>query len=112
MNHGTVEPCQDEPGGMTMYFQKAAKQTPKAKKAWLAWLKTYTPEKFLDSFLYNVENVESECAQCREKIYCDVLIGGGVPDWCTLGGDFGCDESPETDEDGCGGHMPKKRPTK
>jgi hypothetical protein len=37
------------------------------------------------------------------------MIGGGVPDWSTEKGDFGCDESPYTHEDGTGGHMPVKR---
>jgi hypothetical protein len=27
-----------------------------------------------------------------------------------LEGDFGCEQSPESDDDGVGGHMPRKRP--
>ena len=29
--------------------------------------------------------------------------------WSTGTGDFGCEQSPETDDEGTGGHMPKKR---
>jgi hypothetical protein len=95
---------------MTEYRQAPAPQTAKNKAAWLKWLKTYGTDKFLDAFLYNVENAESTCQYCGETIYVDILIGGGVPDWCTEGGDFGCENSPETTADeGCGGHMPRKR---
>jgi hypothetical protein len=79
------------------------------KAAWLKWLESYGTDKFLDMFLYNVEGASSRCAYCGERIYVDVLIGGGVPDWSTEDGDFGCWASPETCEDGVGGHMPHKR---
>jgi hypothetical protein len=85
------------------------KQTKTAKQSWLKWLQMYTAEKFLDSFLANVENAEGTCTYCGEKIYVDVLVGGGVPDWSTECGDFGCGNSPDTTDEGCGGHMPRKR---
>jgi hypothetical protein len=76
-------------------------------KAKADWLKTYGPEKFLESsFLRSVEGAESICVHCGQKIYVDVLIGGGVPDWSTEGGDFGCPDSPDTNEDGTGGMFP------
>lgn len=79
------------------------------KQQWLEWLNEYGPDKFLDVFLKTVENAESTCIHCGQKIYVDVLIGGGVPDWSTEDGDFGCEKSPESNEEGCGGHMPVKR---
>jgi len=82
------------------------------KRSWLKWLETYGADKFLDAFLESVEGAESTCVHCKEKIYVDVLIGGGVPDWSTESGDFGCDKSPDTSEDGTGGHVPRKRRTK
>lgn len=85
------------------------KITNKQKDEWIRWLDTYGARNFLDSFLRNVENAESTCIYCKQKIYVDVLIGGGVPDWSTEDGDFGCDKSPETDDEGAGGHMPEKR---
>lgn len=94
---------------MKPHLQKAAKQTKRAKKEWLGWLDRYGPNNFLEAFLKNVENAESECQYCHCKIYVDVLIGGGVPDWSTESGDFGCAESPDTNDEGTGGHMPYKR---
>jgi hypothetical protein len=95
------------------YLQKSAKQTKAEKRAWLKWLEGYGAPMFLEAFLRTVENVESECVYCHEKIYVDVLIGGGVPDWSTEDGDFGCvynpDNSVNMDEGVCG-HAPKRRP--
>ena len=91
------------------YIQKAARQSKKNKHAWLAWFFSYGAKQFLNSFLSNVENAESTCIYCKEKIYVDILIGGGVPDWSTEGGDFGCDRSPDTDSESSGAHMPVKR---
>ncbi len=83
--------------------------TNKQKDEWIRWLDTYGSRNFLESFLQNVENAESTCVYCKQKIYVDVLIGGGVPDWSTLDGDFGCENSPDTTTEGTGGHMPRKR---
>lgn len=80
-----------------------------AKRAWLKWLETYTPAKFLDAFVNNVEGAESTCTRCHQYIYVDILIGGGVPGWSTEDGDFGCDGSPETTPEGRGSHKPKRR---
>lgn len=85
------------------------KITNKQKDEWVRWLDTYGSRNLLESFLRNVENAESTCVYCGQKIYVDVLIGGGVPDWSTKDGDFGCLYSPETTTEGTGGHMPKKR---
>lgn len=78
-------------------------------RGWLAWFKDFGARAFLKAFLHNVEGAESRCQYCHEPIYVDVLIGGGVPDWSTADGDFGCDRSPERDGDCCGGHMPVKK---
>ena len=93
----------------TAYVQKAAKGTEKERTEWVRWFETYGTRKFLDSFLHNVEGAESTCQYCNRPIYVDVLIGGGVPDWSTEDGDFGCERSPETTDEGTGGHMPIKR---
>lgn len=85
------------------------KQTAGARKAWLRWFETYGPERFLDAFLANVEGAVSQCRHCTRPIYVDVLIGGGVPDWSTEDGDFGCDANPDNDEEGTGGHSPVRR---
>ena len=104
------------------YKQKSAKRTPAVKRAWVAWLKSYGLKKFLDSFLANVEDAAGTCRYCKEQIFVGVLIGGGVADWSTEDGDFGCSENPENHynyrgwwrrkEEGaweCAGHMPVKR---
>ncbi len=77
------------------------------RRQWAQWLRGYTAEKLFDSILYNLQGAESECVYCHQPIYCDIVEGGGVPDWKLSDGDYGCDKSPETCEDGCGGHMPQ-----
>lgn len=81
----------------------------KEKRNWLVWFKTYGADKFLNSFLASTEGAQSTCKNCKEHIYVDVLIGGGVPDWSTEDGDFGCLFSPYTNDEGTGGHEPIKR---
>lgn len=78
---------------------------------WVKWLLTYGAVNFARSFVETVEGAESTCIHCGEKIYVDILIGGGCPDWSTEDGDFGCPDSPDTNEDGTGGHVPRKRST-
>ena len=80
-----------------------------AKESWVEWLKNYGLMKFLNSFLRSVEGAESTCRHCGEKIYVDVMVGGGVPDWSTKDGDFGCPDSPDTNSEGTGAHEPIKR---
>ena len=86
-----------------MRYTKAQKQS------WVDWLTGYGLLKFLNSFLHNVEGAQSTCRHCGETIYVDVMVGGGVPDWSTEDGDFGCPNSPDTNDEGTGGHMPIKR---
>lgn len=83
--------------------------TKSQKQSWVSWLTNYGLMKFLNAFLSNVEGAESTCRHCHQKIYVDVMVGGGVPDWSTKDGDFGCHESPDTNDEGCGGHEPVKR---
>jgi hypothetical protein len=56
------------------------------------------------------EGAEGRCEACGERIYLDVREGGGVPDWRTAGGDYGCDASPDTTEEGTGSHEPRRGP--
>ena len=79
------------------------------KQSWVKWLEGYGAINFLEAFLLNVEGAKSTCRHCGEKIYVDVMIGGGVADWSTEDGDFGCPDSPDTNDDGTGGHEPVKR---
>lgn len=85
------------------------KFTDDQKQSWVDWLTKYGLMHFLDSFLRSVEGAESTCRHCGEKIYVDVMIGGGVPDWSTEDGDFGCEKSPDTDDEATGCHEPIKR---
>lgn len=80
----------------------------KVKANWVSWLRSYGAGKFFDAFVALAQDAESTCVYCGEKIYLDIVEGGGVPDWRTAGGDYGCDNSPDTDEEGTGGHMPKR----
>jgi hypothetical protein len=64
-----------------------------------------------DSIIANVQGAESTCRYCGQTILCDIVEGGGVPDWKTRDGDYGCSYHPltvnDTEKDeGCYGHMP------
>ena len=83
------------------------KSTPEEKQRWIAWLENYGIDKFFDAFLSNAQGAESICIYCDQPIYLDIVEGGGVPDWKTEDGDYGCIDSPETSEQGTGSHMPK-----
>lgn len=73
---------------------------------WAKWLLSYGPEKFYDSFIRSAQNAESRCVNCNSLIYLDIAEGGGIPDWRTQNGDYGCGESPDTNDSGTGGHIP------
>ncbi len=87
---------------MPISLKKAAKQG----QSWTKWLERYGIERFYRSFIRNAQNAESVCVHCRQPIYLDIAEGGGVPDWCTAGGDYGC-SSRTGDNDS---HMPRKLP--
>jgi len=82
--------------------------TEQEKADWLKWLEQYGADKLFDSLMRSVQDVRSRCVHCDEPIYCGILEGGGVPDWKTGDGDYGCRFSPETGPDGTGGHCPRK----
>ena len=60
--------------------------------------------------MQTIQGAKSKCQHCGESIYCDIVEGGGVPDWGSKTGfgglDYGCSPSPDTGEDGTGGHTP------
>ena len=96
-----------------MPFPKARGKAAKAKESWCNWLRSYGIENFFDSMIYQVQGVQSTCKHCGETIYCDIVEGGGCPDWGTkvpncVGLDFGCPDSPDTNNEGTGGHAPIK----
>ena len=74
---------------------------------WIAWLNGYGAGAFYDAFMRTAQDAQSRCSQCGETIYLDIREGGGVPDWAA-DGDYGCWASPDTDEDGVGGHEPER----
>jgi len=75
---------------------------------WAAWLHGYGAEKFFEVFVKTAQDSESVCIHCGELIYLDIVEGGGVPDWKTASGDYGCPSSPDTGDNGTGGHAPEK----
>lgn len=79
-----------------------------AASQWAQWLESYGAGRFVAAFLEQCQGVEANCKHCGEKIYLDILDGGGVPDW-GVDGDFGCPDSPWTNDEGTGGHEPVKR---
>lgn len=48
---------------------------------------------------------ESTCTQCHQRITAVIDPYSGVTDWGARG-DFGCDTSPDTNEEGTGSHNP------
>ena len=84
------------------------------KQQWVKWLEGYDKGELFDSLIRSIQNVKSQCVHCGEDIYCDIVEGGGVPDWGTRfddfgdGLDYGCIASPDTTDEGTGGHEPVK----
>ena len=78
------------------------------RQAWVEWLKDYGLGQFFDAFVSNAQGAQSTCVYCREHIYLDIVEGGGVPDWKTSDGDYGCPDSPETCKEGMGSHFPER----
>jgi hypothetical protein len=82
---------------------------------WIAWLQGYGIGKFYDAFMANAQGAESVCVHCGERIYLDIREGGGVPDWgssfgdVATGLDYGCPNSPDTCDEGTGGHTPASK---
>jgi hypothetical protein len=83
-------------------------QGERERDEWCHWLRGFTPERFYDEFVATAQGAESECVNCGEKIYLDMVEGGGVPDWKTGDGYYVCDYSWETSAEGTGGHCPLK----
>jgi hypothetical protein len=80
------------------------------RDGWIKWIKKYGVDKFYDAFIATAQDAESVCVQCGQPIYLDIEEGGGVPDWKTEDGDYGCGDSPDTNDEGTGGHEPKRLP--
>ena len=85
---------------------KATIEAAKDRQSWVDWLKSYGPERFYDSFMRTAQNARGTCIYCHCWIYLDIREGGGVPDWKLEDGDYGCDNSPDTCEEGTGSHKP------
>jgi len=83
-----------------------AKTAATERRDWVVWLDTYSAAKFYDAFMLNAQDACGHCVQCNEPIFLDIREGGGVPDWRTRDGDYGCVESPETTDEGVGSHRP------
>lgn len=81
--------------------------TEQQKQEWVKWLEMFSPIAFLESFLRTSHGAISTCQYCAEEIRLDILEGGGVADWKTTDGDYGCPYSPETTADGTGSHLPE-----
>ena len=87
----------------------------KSRAEWVAWLRTYGAGQLFDAIIKTCQGAESKCVHCGQKIYFDIVEGGGVPDWGSsfsdtphLGLDYGCSNSPDSDDEGTGGHEPRK----
>jgi len=78
------------------------------RQDWVKWLEGYGLAKFYDAFIQSAQDAESVCQHCGQEIYLDIAEGGGVPDWRTIDGDYGCDSSTDTNNEGTGGHLPRR----
>jgi len=90
------------------YSQNITRNTETEAKQWATWLHRYGAEAFYHSFMASSQDAKGRCIYCQNDIFLDMAEGGGVPDWKTDDGDYGCDNSPDTTEDGCGGHTAEK----
>ncbi len=89
---------------MTTYTPPTAAES---REQWIKWLEGYGIGAFYDAFIRDAQGAKSRCVQCGQRIYLDIVEGGGIADW-HADGDYGCDASPETTEDGVGSHLPAK----
>lgn len=80
----------------------------KERKQWVSWLAGYGAARFYDAFVRIAQGARSTCQHCGEDVYLDMVEGGGVPDWRTASGDYGCYLSPDTCDEGTGSHTPAK----
>lgn len=78
------------------------------KQQWVQWAEDYDKYDLFDALLHSIQGAKSECRNCHREIFCDIIEGGGVPDWKTSDGDYGCINSPYTNDQGTGGHEPVK----
>lgn len=88
-------------------------QNEQARAGWIKWLEDFGIGAFYDAFITHAQGAQASCRHCGEQIYLDIVEGGGVPDWGSAmdgidGLDYGCPNSPDTDEEGTGGHDPRK----
>jgi len=79
------------------------------REDWIKWFETFGAGRFYDSFVASAQDARGTCRHCGEYIYLDIVEGGGVPDWRTADGDYGCGDSPDTCDEGTGSHIPLKR---
>lgn len=88
--------------------------TQQDKSQWVKWVTSYDKSRLFDMLVLTIQGAKSRCVNCGEDIYCDIVEGGGIPDWGTKfsddipGLDYGCGASPDTNEDGTGGHEPER----
>ena len=85
----------------------ANRVTNESRDSWVKWLTQYGLKKFAKSLIRNVQGCQSTCVHCNQTIYLDFFEGGGVGDW-GIDGDYGCPQSPDTNDEGTGGHHPKR----
>lgn len=76
--------------------------------AWVKWLSHYGAGEFYQAFARIAQDAESTCIHCGKKIYLDIREGGGIPDWRTADGDYGCPVGPLANPDRNDDHRPAK----
>jgi hypothetical protein len=80
----------------------------KENSDWVKWLQVYGSGKFYDAFIRIAQGAKGKCVNCDEDIFLDIEEGGGVVDWKTEDGDYGCRNSPLNNDEGTGDHVPEK----
>ena len=73
-----------------MYTPEGRSKHAKARKEWVAWLEQYGPARFYDAFLRIAQDAKSTCTRCGQAVFLDIREGGGITDWRTEDGDYGC----------------------
>lgn len=87
-----------------MKWDKMVKYKNEEIERWVRWLDNHGGRLFLEHFLNDAQNARGTCKFCSDYIYLDVIEGGGIADWRTSDGDYGCEMSPETSRDSLGSH--------
>jgi hypothetical protein len=103
--HGTQIRCEAE--GETSFI-RVCDEEGKEIVYWIVDEIEEAPGEIMSALVnYAAYGKPERCVYCGLTVYNARHLSGSIaPDWATSGGDFGCGDSPDTNEEGTGDHVP------